>query len=158
MPNFQNKNYCKKIRNKFKKWLPLSIQIFYYLKNILDPEFPNKIYSLGIISFEIIFVKIFLYIKCAFFGILLIPTIKYCGMSPLIALCVENKLNKKKLAKKLNKIFPSDWNWKFTVEIPFYAHLKAINISKQLNDKERKSAALENLGIRRIIKKSYEKA
>ena len=50
----------------------------------------------------------------------------------------------------------SNWDWKFNIQIPRYSHLKSDNISKQINDKERESAAMENFGIRFVIKKSYQ--
>jgi metal-sulfur cluster biosynthetic enzyme len=156
MPIFPKTKISKIEKKKFKKWNPFSLQLFFYLKYILDPEFPYKIYALGIICFEKIFIKIFFFFKCVSFNILINPTNQICSMSPLIARCIENKLNKKKLAKKLDEIIPSKWNWKFSFEIPFYSHLRSLNISKQINDKERKSAAMENIGIRQIIAKSYE--
>jgi metal-sulfur cluster biosynthetic enzyme len=147
------KNF-KNFKNKCKIWVPITIQIFYFLKNILDPEFPYKIYTLGIISFERILIKIFVFNKSFNFNILVIPTIEFCNMSSLILLFIYNKLNQKKLIKKLNKILPLNWTWKFFTEIPSYSHINAKHVSKQINDKERKAAAMENLGIRFIIRKS----
>jgi metal-sulfur cluster biosynthetic enzyme len=147
----------KYFKNKCKLWEPISIQIFYFLKNILDPEFPYKIYTLRIISFEMILIKIFVFNKSFNFNILIIPTIEFCNMSSLILLCIDNKLNQKKSIKKLNKILPLNWTWKFFSEIPSISHINAHYVSKQINDKERKAAAMENLGIRFIIKKSCKK-
>lgn len=148
----------KIIMKKFKNWIPLSIQIFYYLKDILDPEYPNKIYTFGIVSFEGIFIEILYFCQIITIDHLLIPTIKICSMSPLMGISIQNKIYQKNLIKRLHQLIPKTWNWRFSIEIPNYSHLKSLNISKQLNDKERISAALENFGIRKVIEECYEKA
>ena len=63
------------------------------------------------------------------------------------------KENKKKLI--LNYIFFNNWNWEFYIYITPKFHSKGLSVSKQLNDKERLSIALENNFVRNVIKFSY---
>ncbi|AFP65320.1 hypothetical protein CMESO_129 (nucleomorph) [Chroomonas mesostigmatica CCMP1168] len=152
--NIYNKifsNRCLKI------WAPLSIHLFYFLRNILDPEYPLKIYFLKIISFERIFIQVFSFNQTISFDFIFIPTIKKCSLSPLLGIFLENKIYKIQIAKKLSEILPKIWNWAFFFEMPFYSHTKSFVITKQLNDKERITSALENCSIRRTIKKCSQK-
>jgi hypothetical protein len=87
----------------------------------------------------------------------IVPTNKGCSLSPLIGISIENLFLQNPLQKVLDYFFPKNWNWKFSFHIPGYSSVKSKLYTKQLNDKERISAAFENEGIRRALNKCYKK-
>ena len=143
---------------KLKKWIPLICKIFPFFNNILDPEMPESLTTLKIISLDCIYVK-----NCKSYPSLnlcfwIIPTTKNCSMSSLLGILIENVMYQKPFNRMLDCKVPKNWNWTFSVEIPVISHIKAFGYTKQLNDKERCSAAFENVAIRHMIDACYRKA
>lgn len=79
-----------------------------------------------------------------FFNILIksSPTIPHCSMATLIGLCIRVKL-----LRSLPKRF------KVTVRINPGTHASESAINRQLNDKERVIAALENVHLLSVVNK-----
>mmetsp|Transcript_38926 Transcript_38926/g.99445 ORF Transcript_38926/g.99445 Transcript_38926/m.99445 type:complete len:166 (+) Transcript_38926:524-1021(+) len=145
----------KKIKIGYRKWSPLSVKFLNFVKNILDPEFPRTLIFLKVVSLEGIWIKNFKNYPFSVFGISIIPTIDRCSMSSLIGIFIENVLFQKPTQQKVDFFLPKNWNWKFSFGIPKFSHFKSEQYTKQLNDKERISAAFENRGVRTTINKCY---
>ena len=144
-------------KNRLKYWIPSSSYIFSLLIEIRDPEFPYQLSQLDILSIEKILIEKYILNQNIYITVTINPTYKMCTMSSVIGLSIENILYNKITGILLNEHFPQGWNWKYCTNIPHTLHVKSSIITKQLNDKERISAAIENVSIRNIIKFSYYK-
>jgi metal-sulfur cluster biosynthetic enzyme len=69
------------------------------------------------------------------------PTIPHCSMATLIGLCI-----KVKLMRSLN-------HWNIDVRIKKGTHVSETAINRQLNDKERVKASLENEHLLNVVNK-----
>ena len=65
----------------------------------------------------------------------IVPTVPHCSLATLIGLCVRTKLNRELPQGK----------FKIDLKVKEGTHSTAAEITKQINDKERVAAALENL-------------
>ena len=70
------------------------------------------------------------------------PTIPHCSMATLIGLCIRVKL-----------LWSLPVRFKVKVQITPGAHASEDAVNKQLNDKERVAAALENINLLGVVKK-----
>lgn len=70
------------------------------------------------------------------------PTIPHCTMATLIGLCIKVKLIRSVSTK-----------YKFIVLITPQSHQSEVAINRQLNDKERVAAALENKHLIDVVNK-----
>ena len=114
------------------------MEVFEMIRSINDPEHPLTLEQLHVLSTENIFVddeKNKVTIKFT-------PTIPHCSMATLIGLCVR---------VKLLRSLPS--RFKVTILISPGAHQQELSINKQLNDKERVAAALENNHLLDVVNK-----
>ncbi|KAJ3435210.1 cytosolic iron-sulfur assembly component 2b [Anaeramoeba flamelloides] len=114
-----------------------SLEIYETIKGINDPEYPFSLEELGIISPEQIQVDS----KRRWIKVEYTPTVPNCKLSTLIGLSVRTKLLRS---------FPS---YKYDVVIEKGKHDTEEEINKQVNDKERCFAALEQRGLKRAIDK-----
>merc|ERR1712061_257559 len=98
-----------------------------------DPEHPNlsleqlKVLELGQVNANIVHVRF-------------TPTVPTCSVATLIGLTIKAKLQRS-LPRK----------YKVDVEITPGTHNQEDQVNKQLNDKERVAAALENPALRKLI-------
>ncbi|KAG1688127.1 MIP18 protein galla-2 [Phytophthora capsici] len=113
-------------------------EVFEILRHINDPEHPLTLEQLKVMSLENIHVddgnsriKIFF-----------TPTIPHCSMATLIGLC---------LRVKLLRSLPS--RFKVDILITPGTHSSEAAVNKQLNDKERVAAALENSHLLTVVNK-----
>ncbi|ABW98004.1 hypothetical protein HAN_1g169 (nucleomorph) [Hemiselmis andersenii] len=157
MNTVQKIKFKKKIKINFRKWSPFSIRFLNFIKNILDPELPKTLIFLKVMFLEGIFIKNFKSCPFLAFRIWIVPTSEKCSMSSLIGIYLENIFLQKPIQENLNFFLPKNWNWKFSFEIPSFSHYKSESYTKQLNDKERISAAFENRGVRGTVNRSYIK-
>ena len=111
------------------------------LRHINDPEHPLSLEQLNVIMPDLISVAGNL-IKVMFR-----PTIPNCSMATLIGLMIR---------VKLYRSLPS--RFKITVLIEPGKHDQEVEINKQLNDKERVVAALENPSLLTMVHKGLVKA
>jgi metal-sulfur cluster biosynthetic enzyme len=117
---------------------PLSAdEVFAYICNIQDPEHPLTLEQLGVVSVDQIDVSTPPYIRVRF-----TPTIPHCSMATLIGLS---------MTVKLIRSVPT--TCKVTVTIEPGTHNSESSINKQLADKERVCAALENKHLLGIVNK-----
>lgn len=112
-------------------------EIFNLLKNITDPEHPLTLSQLNVVSLKNIHLddskryKLLVYFT---------PTIPHCSMATLIGLCIRVKLLRSLPSKFKVKILISEGS-----------HQSEHVINKQLNDKERVCAALENMNLIKLV-------
>merc|ERR1712070_164778 len=106
-----------------------SIEVFEHLRDILDPEHPYTLEQLNVVREENIIVEDTL----GRVAVLFTPTVQHCSMATLIGLCIRVKL-----------IHSLPSRFKVDVALTPGSHVTEIAVSKQLNDKERVAAALEN--------------
>ncbi|XKL69605.1 hypothetical protein PGB90_007374 [Kerria lacca] len=111
-------------------------EIFDLIKNINDPEHPLSLEQLHVVEEKLITldngkneVKVYF-----------TPTIPHCSMALLIGLSIR---------VQLFRSLPS--RYKVTVEVTPGTHVSASEINKQLADKERVAAALENESLIKVI-------
>jgi metal-sulfur cluster biosynthetic enzyme len=113
-------------------------EVFHYIRKLNDPEHPLTLEQLNVVNLQHIYVndaKNTVHIQFT-------PTIPHCSMATLIGLCIR---------VKLLRSLPS----RFKVQIEIYpgSHQSEAAVNKQLNDKERVAAALENTHLLDIVDK-----
>ncbi|KAF8352263.1 FAM96B protein [Amanita rubescens] len=102
-------------------------EVFELIRSIYDPEHPNTLEELRVVSAPQITIKEN-HIKVEF-----TPTVPHCGMSTLIGLTIR---------VRLLRSLPS--RFKVDIFVQPGSHQSEHALNKQLNDKERVAAALEN--------------
>uniref|UniRef100_A0AAV1UKK9 MIP18 family-like domain-containing protein n=1 Tax=Peronospora matthiolae TaxID=2874970 RepID=A0AAV1UKK9_9STRA len=113
-------------------------EVFELLRHVNDPEHPLTLEQLKVMTLENIHVddansRIKVYFT---------PTIPHCSMATLIGLCLRVKL--------LRSMPP---RFKVDILITPGTHSSEAAVNKQLNDKERVAAALENLHLLTVVDK-----
>jgi len=104
-------------------------EIFEHIKDINDPEHPYSLEQLDVVSVNHVTVDDAAHrIKVAF-----TPTVPHCSMATLIGLSIR---------VKLLRVVPR--RFKVDIIVSPGSHSSELAVNKQLNDKERVAAALEN--------------
>ncbi|XP_030385244.1 MIP18 family protein galla-2 [Scaptodrosophila lebanonensis] len=111
-------------------------EIFDLIRTINDPEHPLTLEELHVVQEELININD----KENDVHINFTPTIPHCSMATLIGLSIR---------VKLLRSLPS--RFKVTVEITPGTHASELAVNKQLADKERVAAALENKHLAEVI-------
>ncbi|CAH2269270.1 MIP18 family protein galla-2 [Pararge aegeria] len=111
-------------------------EVFDLIRNINDPEHPLTLEELRVIEEKNIFVDN----KQNVVNVYFTPTIPHCSMATLIGLSIR---------VQLLRALPS--RFKVTVEVSEGTHMSEHAVNKQLADKERVAAALENNNLVQII-------
>ncbi|KAK1256727.1 MIP18 family protein [Acorus gramineus] len=101
-----------------------------------DPEHPYSLEQLSVLSEESITVDE----KLGRILITFTPTVQHCSMATVIGLC---------LRVKLIQCFPP--HYKVDINVSPGSHANEESVNKQLNDKERVAAALENPNLRQLV-------
>jgi hypothetical protein len=144
-----NINYNKKDSlSDIISWAPIGFSIFFQLVEIIDPEFPIVLIKLKVLKLEFIKILIYIPFQKLIYSISFFPTYGKCKLAPLIGITLFSAFFKKTTIKKLFKLLITSWFIHFKVKLANRDHKTGENITKQLNDKERLSAALENKFIR----------
>jgi metal-sulfur cluster biosynthetic enzyme len=115
-----------------------SAEIFEMIRYLNDPEHPLTLEQLNVVSITNISVEN----KTKNIEILFTPTIPHCSMATLIGLCIRVKI----LRSLSNQ-------YKVTIKVFPGTHQSEDSINKQLNDKERVAAALENIHLLDAVNK-----
>jgi metal-sulfur cluster biosynthetic enzyme len=118
-------------------------EIFDIIRNIQDPEHPLTLEQLSVVSRGQVTVL------AGDSGISMVdvrftPTIPHCSMATLIGLCIR---------VKLLRSLPGSDRFKVTVRIEPGTHNSETSVNKQLADKERVCAALENMHLLGVVNK-----
>ncbi|KAK9061999.1 hypothetical protein SSX86_019183 [Deinandra increscens subsp. villosa] len=106
------------------------------VRDIRDPEHPYSLEQLSVLSEESITVDE----KLDRILITFTPTIQHCSMATVIGLC---------LRIKLKDCFPP--HFKVDIKVAPGSHADEEAVNKQLNDKERIVAAMENPNLRQLV-------
>ncbi|CAF2062176.1 unnamed protein product [Brassica oleracea] len=106
------------------------------IKNIKDPERPSSLEHLKVLTKDSVEVDD----DKSYVRVTFTPTMKLCGMTTLIGLCVRVKLMRNLPGR-----------YKVDIRVAPGSHATEAAVNKQLNDKERVSAALENPYIVEIV-------
>eukprot|EP01100_Stratorugosa_tubuloviscum_P007811 TRINITY_DN3215_c5_g1_i1.p1 TRINITY_DN3215_c5_g1~~TRINITY_DN3215_c5_g1_i1.p1 ORF type:complete len:178 (-),score=76.93 TRINITY_DN3215_c5_g1_i1:152-685(-) len=109
-----------------------ALEIFDLVRKINDPEHPLTLEQLKVMQYENIKVDD----TNSFVNINFTPTIPHCSMATLIGLCIRVKL-----------IRSLPHRFKVDIKITPGTHMSEDQVNKQLNDKERVAAALENSNL-----------
>ncbi|KAJ7702229.1 hypothetical protein B0H17DRAFT_1043266 [Mycena rosella] len=116
-------------------------EIFDLIRSIYDPEHPNTLEELRVVSAPQITVS----------GnrvmVEFTPTVPHCGMSTLIGLSIR---------VRLLRALPS--RFKIDITLKPGSHQSELAVNKQLNDKERVAAALENPVLVQTLEQSLVNA
>ncbi|KAI9568985.1 FAM96B protein [Boletus coccyginus] len=116
-------------------------EIFELIRFISDPEYPNSLEELRVVSAEQIEVgENHVVVEFT-------PTVPHCGMSTLIGLCIRVRL--------LRSLPP---RFKVDIRVKPGSHQSELAVNKQLNDKERVAAALENPSLVETLEKCLDTA
>jgi metal-sulfur cluster biosynthetic enzyme len=113
-------------------------EVFDHIRNLNDPEHPLTLEQLNVVSMENVTVEDpgdYVFVQFT-------PTIPHCSMATLIGLTIR---------VKLLRVLPT--RFKVIVKITPGTHQSEIAINKQLNDKERVAAALENKHLLGVVNK-----
>ena len=120
-------------------------EVFHIIRNIQDPEHPLTLEQLGVVSRKQIEVKEIASIEGhSIVDVRFTPTIPHCSMATLIGLSIR---------VKLLRSLPSNNRFKVTVRIEPGTHNSELAVNKQLSDKERVCAALENKHLLGLVDK-----
>ncbi|KAK2981588.1 hypothetical protein RJ640_011118 [Escallonia rubra] len=114
----------------------LEVGWIHFVRDIRDPEHPYSLEQLSVLSEESITVDE----KLGRILITFTPTIQHCSMATVIGLC---------LRVKLKDCFPP--HFKVDIKVAPGSHADEESVNKQLNDKERVAAALENPNLRQLV-------
>mmetsp|Transcript_24328 Transcript_24328/g.35384 ORF Transcript_24328/g.35384 Transcript_24328/m.35384 type:complete len:163 (-) Transcript_24328:117-605(-) len=113
-------------------------EVFDLVRHLNDPEHPLTLEQLKVAQLEHVYVDD----PASRVRVLFTPTIPHCSMATLIGLCIK---------VKLIRSLPS--RFKIQVEISPGTHASEHEVNKQLNDKERVAAALENAHLLGVVNK-----
>lgn len=123
----------------------LKESIYDLIRTIKDPEKPQTLEQLDVVYEDCVNI-----IGRTSNGVCIIrvefnPTVPHCSLATLIGLCIRIKLERHLLA-----IFKLD------IYIKKGAHSTEQEINKQINDKERIAAAMENPSLREVVEKCIQ--
>ncbi|XP_024173479.1 protein AE7 [Rosa rugosa] len=111
-------------------------EIFDHIRDIKDPEHPYSLEELKVISEDAIEVDDGRgHVRVTF-----TPTVEHCSMATVIGLCIR---------VKLLRSLPS--RFKVDIRVAPGSHATEAAVNKQLNDKERVAAALENPNVVEMV-------
>ncbi|KAI2797423.1 hypothetical protein RDWZM_000200 [Blomia tropicalis] len=111
-------------------------EIFDLIRGIKDPEHPLTLEDLNVVEEDNIIIDI----PNKKVEVIFTPTIEHCSMASLIGLCIQVKL--------LRSLPP---HLKISVRIAPGSHSTEDVVNKQLADKERVAAALENNQLLEVV-------
>ena len=118
-----------------------SLEVFDMIRGIKDPEHPHTLEQLKVAQTELIEVDD----ARGRVSVHFTPTIPHCSMATLIGLCIRVKL-----LRSLPQRFKVD------VNVTPGKHASEDAVNKQLNDKERVAAALENDNLLKTVNQCCE--
>lgn len=124
---------------KSKKMEEKALEVYDVIRSIRDPEKPNTLEELEVVTEKCVEVQEIgeeEYLIIIRFS----PTVPHCSLATLIGLCLQ---------VKLQRCLP--FKHKLEIYISEGTHSTEEDINKQINDKERVAAAMENPNLREIV-------
>jgi metal-sulfur cluster biosynthetic enzyme len=116
-------------------------EVFDMIRNLQDPEHPLTLEELNVVDIDSVKIDH----KNLLCTVEFTPTIPHCSMATLIGLSIQ---------VKLLRSLPA--NYKTEVKIKAGTHASEHAVNKQLADKERVAAALENVHLLQVVNKCLE--
>uniref|UniRef100_A0A1B0CH60 MIP18 family-like domain-containing protein n=1 Tax=Lutzomyia longipalpis TaxID=7200 RepID=A0A1B0CH60_LUTLO len=116
--------------------------IYDFLRTIRDPEKPQTLEDLNVVYEDGIFVQEPTANNVQVVRVEFNPTVPHCSLATLIGLCIRVKIERN-IPHRL----------KLDIFIKKGAHTTEEEINKQINDKERIAAAMENPNLRELVEK-----
>ncbi|KEG08660.1 MIP18 family protein [Trypanosoma grayi] len=113
-----------------------ALEIYDHIHTIRDPEHPNTLEELKVVEPHLITVDE----SRSTVRVQFTPTVPHCSMTTLIGLCISLKLQ-----RSLPRCMKVD------VYVTPGSHEQEEQVNKQLNDKERVAAALENKNLLNVV-------
>jgi metal-sulfur cluster biosynthetic enzyme len=132
---------CRRHHNYFsnKGLTPDEEEVWLLIRVIRDPEHPYTLAQLRVVSPKLVHYNDVSNILVVQFR----PTIPKCSLSRLIGLCIHERVIKNFVLRN---------SCKLVVRVVEGSHEQADDINKQLADKERIAAALENEEVLRLVR------
>jgi hypothetical protein len=106
------------------------------IRYIKDPEHPHTLEDLNVLQEEWVHVEDDSFTRVPLITVYFTPTVPHCSLATMIGLCIRVKLQKE--LSHLKKGF------KLRILVTEGSHSTEAEINKQVNDKERVAAAIEN--------------
>ncbi|XP_018924094.1 cytosolic iron-sulfur assembly component 2A [Cyprinus carpio] len=122
-----------------KKMEEKALEVYDVIRTIRDPEKPNTLEELDVVTEKCVEVQELgddEYLIIIRFS----PTVPHCSLATLIGLCLQ---------VKLQRCLP--FKHKLEIYITEGTHSTEEDINKQINDKERVAAAMENPSLREMV-------
>jgi metal-sulfur cluster biosynthetic enzyme len=116
-------------------------EIFDLIKDINDPEHPLSLQQLNVVQEQLISIEGDDITVC------FTPTIPHCSMATLIGLSIR---------VQLLRTLPQ--RYKMEIKVTKGTHQSELQVNKQLNDKERVAAALENNHLLQVVNQCLRSA
>ncbi|XP_012220105.1 MIP18 family protein galla-1 [Linepithema humile] len=116
--------------------------VYDLLRTIKDPEKPQTLEELDVVYEECINICDSTPRGVSVIRVEFNPTVPHCSLATLIGLCIRVKLERFLVA-----------SFKLDIYIKKGAHSTEEEINKQINDKERIAAAMENPNLRELVEK-----
>eukprot|EP00879_Flechtneria_rotunda_P007017 GHRR01007366.1.p1 GENE.GHRR01007366.1~~GHRR01007366.1.p1 ORF type:complete len:161 (+),score=43.57 GHRR01007366.1:223-705(+) len=113
-------------------------EVFEHIRDITDPEHPYTLEQLNVVEEDLVTVDD----SKGRVMVMFTPTVEHCSMATLIGLCIRTKL--------LRSLPP---RFKVDILLSPGSHSTEAAVNKQLNDKERVAAALENGALLDMVNK-----
>lgn len=114
--------------------------VFDFIRTIKDPEKPNTLEDLNVVYEDGVFVQNPTVGNVNTVRVEFNPTVPHCSLATLIGLCIRIKLE---------RCIPQQI--KLDIYIKKGAHATEDEINKQINDKERIAAAMENPNLKEMV-------
>lgn len=114
-------------------------EVFGIIRSIKDPEKPETLEDLKVVSEDNVSV-VSLENQSLRIKVVFTPTVSHCQLATLIGLTIRVKLQQE-----------LPYSYKLDVLIADGTHDAVDEINKQINDKERVSAAMENESLRKLV-------
>ena len=111
-------------------------EVYEHIRMIRDPEHPLTLEALGVVRPNLVTVDD----RKGVCDVVFVPTINHCSMATLIGLS---------LRVKLGRCLPG--RFKIRVTLQSGSHETEDEVNRQLNDKERIAAAMENPNLLNVI-------
>ncbi|XP_076652828.1 cytosolic iron-sulfur assembly component galla-1 [Halictus rubicundus] len=123
----------------------LKESIYDLLRTIKDPEKPQTLEQLDVVYEDCVEVSRQTPRGVSIIRIEFNPTVPHCTLATLIGLCIRIKLERQLTAL-----------YKLDIFIKKGAHSTEQEINKQINDKERIAAAMENPNLKELVEKCIQ--
>ena len=125
----------------------LAAETYDIIRTIQDPEKSLTLEDLHIVAEELVTVKKLKNGTTFHIYIEFVPTVPHCSLASLIGLCIRTKLEENLIC-----------NYKLDISIKEDTHNDGPEITKQINDKERTAAAMENPDLVQIVQECIQES